>query len=405
MTQQELSEKFKKYYVPVWAPPLDFAVAGGKGPYLFDLDGKKYLDFVSGIAVNALGHCHPDIVKVLRDQTRKPLHVSSLYLQEDRVHLAELLVENSFADRVFFCNSGTEAIEGAIKFARKWASKNFGPAKRGIISFRNGFHGRSYGALSATAQEKFHAGFEPLVPGFTYLEPNNIDAVSFAADPEKICAILIEPVQAEGGILPCSKEWLTALRRLCTERRILLIFDEIQTGLGRLGTLWGHQSFGVEPDIMTLAKALGGGIPLGAVLVRDEIANCLSVGDHGNTTGGSPVAAALGLVVLERLLAPDFLEKVRETAGVLSKELSKIAKRHPTLVSGVRGMGLIQGLALKTDVAVVVNACRGQGLLACKAGADVLRLLPPLNTTPALVRKACAIIANVLRSLESKGAA
>ncbi len=401
MNQNEISEKFKKYYVPVWAPPQDFVTAGGKGPYLFGLDGKRYIDFVSGIAVNALGHAHPDIAKTLREYARKPLHVSSLYLQEDRVRLAELLVENSFADRVFFCNSGTEAIEGAIKFARKWAWKKFGPRKHGIITFRNGFHGRSYGALSATAQEKFHAGFEPLVGGFTYLAPNDIEAVRKAADPQSVCAILIEPVQAEGGILPCSNEWLHGLRALCTERNILLVFDEIQTGLGRLGTLWGHQNFGVEPDMMTLAKALGGGIPLGAVLAREEIAQSLSPGDHGNTTGGSPVAAALGLVVLGKLLEPGFLEKARTAAGVLSKELVKICRRHPALVSGARGMGLLQGLVLKTDVPAVVNACRHEGLLVCKAGADVLRIIPPLNVTPALIRRAAGILDHVLGSLGS----
>jgi predicted acetylornithine/succinylornithine family transaminase len=396
METKVLSEKLKKYYVPVWAPPDDFVITGGKGPYLFDAEGNSYIDFVTGIAVNALGHQHPALVKAFKGFAHLPYHASSLFMQKDRVLLAEQLVEQSFADKVFFCNSGTEAIEGAIKFARKWAATNFSGTKNRILSFRNGFHGRSYGALSATAQEKFHAGFGPLVPGFTYLTLNDLPGFTAAADQESVCAVIVEPVQAEGGIIPCDPEWIKEVRALCTKRNILLVFDEIQTGMGRLGTLWGYEQFRVTPDIMTLAKALGGGIPFGAVLCTNAVARCLTAGDHGNTTGGSPVAAHLGLAVLEQLAAEGFWVQVSASSTVLRQELERIAKKMPDQVGGVRGMGMLQGLVLKTDVAAVVNRCRRLGLLVCKAGPDVLRLLPPLTVKPGVIKKAAAIIRQAL---------
>ncbi|MFA5204987.1 MAG: acetylornithine transaminase [Lentisphaeria bacterium] len=396
MDTRETAELFKRYYAPVWAPPEDFVVVDGMGTRLVDADGRSYLDFVSGIAVNALGYRDPELEEAFRTAAPLPYHVSSLFLQEDRVKLAQGLVEHSFGDKVFFCNSGTEANEAAIKFARKWGSSQFSPAKHRIITFRNGFHGRSYGALSATAQEKFHHGFEPLVPGFIYLEPNDLDAFEAAADGATVCAVLVEPVQAEGGIQPCDARWLAEVRRLCTERRILLILDEIQTGLGRLGTLWGYQRFGVEPDIMPLAKAVGGGIPLGAVVMREDVAACLKPGDHGNTTGGSPVAARLGRVVLSRLLRPGFLANVSASADHLRERLTGLRQRFPSRVSEVRGMGLLQGLALTGEVAPLVTACRHHGLLVCRAGGNVLRVLPPLTVSRGEIDEAAEIIGTVL---------
>lgn len=399
MTTAEVAAKFKEYYIPIWAPPEDFVVTHGKGPYLFDLEGRKYIDFVTGIAVNALGYQHPLLTSALKATLKQPQHVSSLFLQQDRVLLAEMLVKNSFADKAFFCNSGTEAIEGCIKFARKWASVNFHSEKNKVITFYNGFHGRTYGSLSATAQEKFHHGFEPLVPGFIYLPVNDLPAFEKAADGKTVCAVLVEPVQAEGGIIPCDRDWLAQVRKICDERKIALIFDEIQMGMGRLGTLWAHQTYGIEPDIMALAKALGGGIPFGAVLVRNPIAASLKVGDHGNTTGGSPVAARLGLVVLKELLKPGFLDQVKANAELLRNSLDKIKKQFPNLVLETRGMGMLQGLVLKTDVVKVMNACRQNGLLVCKAGNEVLRFLPPLNVKSVVIKKAIAILKKVLRSL------
>lgn len=404
MNTQEIAESFQKYYVPIWAPPLDFVVGEAKGPYLFNLEGKKYIDFVGGIAVNALGYKHPALLKTYKAFSSKPLHVSSLYLQEDRVMLAKTLVENSFADKVFFCNSGTEAIEGCIKFARKWASTKFGEEKHKILCFKDGFHGRTYGALSATAQEKFHAGFKPLLPGFEFLPINNLDALEKAASEKEVCAVLVEPLQAEGGIIPCNREWLLKVREICNVRKILLVFDEVQTGMGRLGTLWGYQSFGIEPDIMALAKALGGGIPFGAVLVKDEIAYCLKVGDHGNTVGGSPLGAKLGLAVLDELLKPGFFNQVHLVSDGLQKGLIKLQAQFPAFIQEVRGMGMIQGLALNIEVPPVINLCRQKGLLVCKAGSNILRLLPPLNTKPSICRKALNIIKEVFREIKEKGA-
>lgn len=396
---KNISLKCTRYYAPVWAPPGDFAVAGGKGTYLYGADGKKYIDFVTGIAVNALGYAHPKLQKAYREFGKQPLHASALFLQEDRVLLAEMLVKNSFADNVFFCNSGTEAIEGCIKFARKWAYDHYSAKKHKVISFRNGFHGRSYGALSATAQEKFHKGFKPIVPGFIYLPANDLKALKKAADKNTVCAVLVEPVQAEGGILEIQRKWIREVRKICDARNILLIFDEIQTGMGRLGKLWGHQLLGVKPEIMACAKALGGGIPFGAVLMKKQIASCLKPGDHGNTTGGSPLAAKLGTVVLKELLKPSFLKKTRENAVFLQKSLKGLQKKFPGLISGTRGRGMLQGLVLKADVLKAVAACRAKGLLVCKAGPDVLRLIPPLNVKQAEIKKAVSIIESVLKEI------
>ena len=291
-------------------PPL----VRGKGMYLYNASGKKFLDFGTGIAVSALGHSHPLIVNELKKQGSRLLHVSNYYITPSQIELAQLLLKNSFGGRVFLCNSGTEANEGAIKFARKWA-KQTSPEKYHILSFSDCFHGRTYGSLSATAQEKFHKGFEPIVPGFHYAPFNDIGETQKILEQYQFAAIIIEPLQGEGGVNQVTTEFLTFLREYADTHRIALIYDEIQCGMGRTGAVWCYQHYGIEPDIMTLAKPVGGGIPLGAVICKDAIAEVITPGDHGTTFGGNPLACALGCVVLKEITKKSFLKQIRDSGA------------------------------------------------------------------------------------------
>ncbi len=399
MKKNKISELYSKYYIPVWTPPADFVPERGDKEYIIDKDGERYIDFVTGIAVNALGYNYSGYTKIIERFAQSGVHhVSSLFLQEDRIKLAELLVKKSFADRVFFGNSGTEAVEGAIKFARKYAYTNFGSKKNQIISFSNGFHGRTYGALAATAQKKFHKGFGPMPSGYKYLPLNDIDVFKKNANEKTVCAVIVEPIQIEGGIIKCDKKWIKEVRKICNERNILLILDEVQTGVGRLGTLWGYQKLGVTPDIMTLAKALGGGIPFGAVLMKEKIAKSLSAGDHGNTTGGSPIAAALGIEILNKISTPKFMDEVNSKSKLLMNGLKTLQKKYPDLIEDVKGEGMVFGLALKNDLKSTISACRENGLIVCSAGGNVLRLLPQLNVRTTVIKKAINILDGVFNA-------
>jgi len=361
----------------------------GEGMYIYDSDGKDYLDFGAGIAVNALGHAHPTLLKELNAQGGRIIHTSNLYYNEPQIELAARLVKHSFATKVFLCNSGTEANEAAIKFARKRGTKA-SAQKFHVLSFSDGFHGRTYGALSATAQPKFHAGVGPLPDGFHYAPFNDIQCAKATLDKYEFAAIIVEPLQGEGGVNAANVEFLRFLREYATENSISLIFDEIQCGMGRTGTLWCHEQANVFPDIMTLAKPIGGGLPLGAVLCIDEVAACISPGDHGTTFGGNPVACALGTKVIDIVSDKKFLAKVQENGDYLKGKLEALAKKFPS-IDHIRGKGLIIGVRMKDDPLKLVDECRKKGLLVIKAGMNTIRFMPPLIASRKDIDKAVKI--------------
>ncbi len=352
----------------------------GEGVRLWDADDREYMDFLSGIAVCALGHCHPKVVEAITRQAQSLIHVSNLFHIKPQIELAELLVRHSFAEKVFFANSGAEANEAAIKLARIHSK----PGRYEIISLAGSFHGRTLATVAATAQEKFHKGFEPIPKGFVYADfgsPKHVEALIS----EKTCAILCEPVQGEGGVRPMETEYLKGLRELCDQHGILLIYDEIQCGLGRTGTLFAHEQSGVFPDIMTSAKGLGGGLPIGAMLTTDEIAASMTVGTHASTFGGNPVAAASAVAVMEEILAPGFLESVQDKSRYFISRLELLAEQFPHLATGARGRGLLLGLVL-TDQGIqhgaeIVEQMFKRGVLMNFAANLVLRFIPPLIVT------------------------
>jgi predicted acetylornithine/succinylornithine family transaminase len=389
----------KKDYDSLFAPVYKregAPLTEGKDVYLYDADGNKYLDFGTGIAVNALGHAHPALIKTLREQGKMLLHSSNLYFSQTQIDLARLLLKKSFGDRVFFCNSGTEANEAAIKFARKWAKK-ISADKYHVLSFTGGFHGRTYGALSATAQEKFHAGFEPILEGFHYAAFNDIENTKKLLEQNSFAAVIVEPIQGEGGIFPATKEFLQFLREYTQQNSIALIFDEIQCGMGRAGTLWAYEQYKVIPDMMTLAKPVGGGLPLGVVICKEDIALALSPGDHGTTFGGNPVSCALGSTVLEIISQKPFLKEVRFKGEYLKKKLNELKKKLD-IIQEIRGCGLIIGIQLSEDPQPFISKCKQQGLLVVKAAQNTIRMLPPLIVKTKEIDKAVSILENVLSS-------
>jgi acetylornithine/N-succinyldiaminopimelate aminotransferase len=353
------------------------ALVRGEGMRIWDSDGKEYLDFTGGIAVTALGHSHARVVGTIREQATTLLHVSNLFHIPQQTHLAKLLCEHSFADRVFFGNSGAEANEAAIKLARKWA-KEHGASDRGdIITMRGGFHGRTLATVTATAQEKYHHGYEPLPGGFKYVPYNDLRAVERALD-SRTAAVMVEPIQGEGGVIIPDDGYLPGLRKLCDEAGVLLILDEIQTGMGRTGRLWAYEHAGVAPDIMTVAKALANGIPIGAALATEDVATAFSPGTHGSTFGGNPFATAVGLTVLTTLLEERLPERAAKMGKLMVERLEAVRGRHPGKITAVRGKGCLVGVDLVPPVADVVTGCRERGLLVLTAGDNTLRLAPAL---------------------------
>ncbi|KAJ7948932.1 putative Acetylornithine aminotransferase [Quillaja saponaria] len=356
----------------------------GKGCKLFDVEGKEYLDMSAGIAVNALGHGDADWLKAVVEQANTLTHVSNLYYSLPQVELAKRLVGSSFADRVFFANSGTEANEAAIKFARKFQRHAHPDVKEPateFIAFSNCFHGRTLGAVALTSKEQYRSPFEPVMPGVTFLEYGNAQAAKELIQQGKIAAVFVEPIQGEGGIYSASKEFLQHLRSACDEAGALLVFDEVQCGLGRTGFLWAHEAYGVFPDIMTLAKPLAGGLPIGAVLVTERVASAISYGDHGSTFAGSPLICNAALAVLDKISKPDFLTAVSEN-GLYFKELLKQKLGRNPHVREIRGLGLIIGIELDVPASPLVDACRNSGLLVLTAGkGNIVRLVPPLIIT------------------------
>ncbi|HET8578147.1 MAG TPA: aspartate aminotransferase family protein [Methylomirabilota bacterium] len=371
------------------------ALVRGEGVRVWDSDGKEYLDFTGGIAVTALGHNHPKVVGTIREQAATLLHVSNYFHIPQQTHLAKLLCEHSFADRVFFSNSGAEANETAIKLARKWA-KEHGSSDRGdIITMRGGFHGRTLATVTATAQEKYHHGFEPLPGGFKYVAYNDLRAVERAID-SRTAAVLVEPIQGEGGVIVPDDGYLPGLRKLCDEAGILLILDEIQTGMGRTGRLWCYEHAGVSPDIMSVAKALANGVPIGATLATEDVARVLTPGTHGSTFGGNPLATAVGLTVFSTMIEERLPERSERMGRLLRERLEAVHQRHPKAIKEVRGRGLLIGVDLTPPVADVVAGCRDRGLLALTAGDNTLRLAPPLIVDDASVDRAAHIINQTL---------
>lgn len=371
---------FDSVIVPTYAPSTLVPVRG-KGLELWSQDGKRYLDFTAGIAVNGLGHANPVIVEALREQAEKLWHVGNGYTNEPVLRLALALTEATFADRAFFCNSGAEANEAAFKLARKYGHAKHGPNKSRIVSCLNSFHGRTLFTVSVGGQEKYTEGFEPLPPAITHIPYNDIEAAR-AAIGDDVCAVVVEPVQGEGGVTPADPAYLKALRELCDATGALLIFDEVQCGMGRTGDLFAYMGYGVTPDILTVAKALGNGYPIGAMLTTNEIAAAFTVGAHGTTYGGNPLAASVALKVMETINTPAFLKRVKDASALLWKTLQKIQADYPQVFSLVRGSGLMIGMVLTPAYAGrakdISKAAEANGLMILIAGPEVVRLLPAL---------------------------
>lgn len=348
----------------------------GDGNYIYDSERVVYLDFFSGIAVNGLGQAYPEVVNAIADTARKIGHVSNYYYNEPNVRLAKLLCEISFAQKVFFCNSGAEAIEASLKLARKYFNR-LGQDRFEIISFDNSFHGRTYGALSVTGQKKYQEGCGPMLPGIKFATYNDIESVKKLIG-DKTAAVLLETIQCEGGIHPADQKFLKELRDLTRENGILLILDEVQTGLGRTGKMWAYEHYGIEPDIMTSAKALGAGLPMGAMLVTNQVAQGFKPGDHASTFGGNPIVSAAAVANIEAIILKDVVANAAKQGEYLKSQLAALVVEFPQLFTEVRGMGLVQGLQMTRDASSLVQKCVREGLLLGSAHATVLRFLPPL---------------------------
>jgi acetylornithine/N-succinyldiaminopimelate aminotransferase len=378
MTGEELIREGQQVLANTYARQPILLVRG-EGTRVWDSTGKEYLDFVGGIAVCSLGHCHPKVVQALEEQARQLIHCSNLYYIGPQVELARRLCEHSFGERVFFCNSGTEANEAAIKLARKYAKERSGEDRYEIITMEESFHGRTMGALSATGQKKFHKGFEPLLPGFQYVPFDDLKAVEGAITPQT-CAVMVEPIQAEGGVNLPSPGYLKGLRELCDQTGIVLIYDEVQVGMGRTGKLFAYQHWDAPPHIMTVAKSLANGVPIGALVATEEVAKAFSPGTHAATFGGNPLATRVGCVVIDTLFGDGVLENCQEQGAYLTKGLLDLKERY-SFIRDVRGKGLIIGAELAFEGKEMVDRCLERGfLINCTAG-RVLRFLPPLIVT------------------------
>ena len=395
METRELLEWSARYHTPNYGR-TPICLVRGDGMRVWDSDGREYLDFAAGIAVVALGHCHPRVTGAIREAAATLLHVSNLYHTAPQIHLAKLLCEHSFADRVFFCNSGAEANEAAIKLVRRYAKERFASDRYEIIAMRNSFHGRTLATVTATGQEKYQHGFEPLVPGFKHVPYNDLRAVERAID-SRTAAVLVEPIQGEGGVNVPDEGYLPGLRKLCDETGVLLVLDEVQTGIGRTGALWAYEHAGIAPDVMTLAKALANGVPMGAMLAREAVARCLTPGSHASTFGGTPFVASVALAVLRTVIEEKIPERAARMGRLLVDGLQRLAARVPA-VRAVRGRGLLIGVELDRPAGPVVDRCREAGLLVLTAGEQVLRLAPPLIAEAADCERALGILGTALAS-------
>ncbi|MCX7923123.1 MAG: acetylornithine transaminase [Clostridia bacterium] len=380
MKLDEVIELDKQYFMNTFGDRVPVCFEYGKGINLWDTNGKKYYDFLAGIAVTALGHSHPKLVAAIKEQAEKFIHCSNYYYIEPQAKLAKVLVENSCAGKVFFSNSGAEANEGAIKLARIYFKKKGMPEKYEIITLKNSFHGRTLTTIAATGQEKFQKPFTPLTPGFVHVPLNDLEALKSAVN-ESTCAIMLEPIQGEGGVNLLDLEYMQAVKKLCEEKGLLLILDEIQTGLGRTGKLFAYQHFGIEPDIFTLAKAIGGGFPIGALCAKDFVAQAFEPGDHGSTYGGNPLGCSAGLAVMDTLINEGLVENAEKVGSYLLSKLDELSKKY-SFITEVRGKGLLVGVQFTSDISKKVkDLCFEKGYLVGMAGPSVLRLLPPLIVT------------------------
>jgi len=397
MTNQEIAALAAEHIMPTYAPP-PIAFVRGEGSWLFDADGKRYLDFVAGIAVCGVGHAHPRLAAAICEQAGRIMHTSNLFVIEPQARLAERLAGLSFADRCFVCNSGAEANEAAIKLVRKWALRHLAEGQRTIVTAEKSFHGRTLTTVTATGQEKYQEAFKPLPPGFRYVPFADIEALRAAVD-DTVCAVMLEPIQGEGGINVPPADYLPAVRELCDERGILLIFDEVQTGVARTGTWWGYQQFGVVPDIMTLAKSLGGGFPIGACLAAGEVATTFEPGDHASTFGGNHLACAAALATLAIIEDEDLLGNAKRMGERLVASFTELAQTSAA-VDHIRGRGLLLGVQLTGEIARALAAgCLERGLVINAVAPDVLRLAPPLTISADECDQAVATIGAVLAEL------
>jgi len=397
MNKQQVIETDKKYYMPVFNR-YDIVLSHGEGPYVYDIEGKKYLDFLAGIAVNLLGHAHPKLVAAIAQQAGKMIHCSNIYYTEVQATLAKRLAAVSGLDKVFLANSGAEANEGAIKLARKYA-KTLDPQKVEIISAQHCFHGRTLATLTATAQPKYQEGLEPLPGGFKYVDFNDIQALK-AMVSEKTCAILLEPIQGEGGVNVPDENYLKQVRQLCNEAGVVLILDEIQTGMGRTGTMFAYQQYGIVPDIVTIAKGLGGGVPIGAFMASDKIAAAFHSGDHGSTFGGNPLVCAAANAVLTEIEQEELLKNAQQTGLYLRNALLKLKEKYPAIITEVRGKGLMLGAQLTIEGRDIANGCLDDGVIInCTAG-NVLRFVPPLIIQPVHVDEMITVLDKVLAKIK-----
>jgi acetylornithine/N-succinyldiaminopimelate aminotransferase len=373
----------------------DITLVRGKGSTLWTSDDRRFLDFCAGIGVNGLGYGDRAVVKAIRDQAGKLMHISNLYHSEPTSRLAQRLVELSFPSRVFFANSGSEANEAAIKFARRVGSEQ---GRTELFAFERSFHGRTMGVLSLTWTPKYREPFAPLLPDTGFLPWGDLNAIAERVGP-KTAAVLVEPVQGEGGLRPAPAAFLQGLRTLCTERGVLLIVDEVQCGFGRTGRMFAYEHAGITPDILTVAKPLGGGLPMGATLLAEPFVSKLHIGDHGSTFGGNPVCAAASHAILDRLTEKGFIESIAKKGAQLERGLKKLARKHKTKIVEIRGLGLMQGVEFKGDASLVVKGLKEKGILTIKAGDKVLRLLPPLVIKPAEIREFLAALDAVVGDL------
>jgi acetylornithine/N-succinyldiaminopimelate aminotransferase len=393
MDTKTLMEWSAKYHTPNYGrTPL--VLVRGEGTRVWDSDNREYLDFTTGIAVTGLGHCHPVITGAIREAAATLLHVSNIFHNAPQVHLAKLLVEHSFADRVFFCNSGAEANEAALKVVRKYAKERLATDRYEVIATNNSFHGRTLATVSATGQPKYHHGFEPLMAGFKHVPYNDLRAMERALD-SHTAAILVEPIQGEGGVNIPDDGYLPGLRKLCDDSGALLIFDEVQTGVGRTGRLWAYEHTGVEPDVMTLAKALANGIPIGAMLCREDVASALTAGSHGSTFAGSAFVTSVALATLTTIIGDKLPERAEHRGRELMDGARELQKKLP-VIKEVRGRGLLIGIELTKPAAPVMDACREAGLLVLTAGEKVVRLAPPLIVESADCKRALEILGGAL---------
>ena len=393
MTTEELIALSDKNIMETYRR-IPIVLVKGSGAKVWDSDGKEYLDFVAGIAVCSLGHSNFKVVEAIKKQVEILTHVSNLYYIEPQIGLARLLVENSFADKVFFCNSGAEANEAAIKLARKYAYEKTGGDRYEIITMIDSFHGRTLATITATGQEKFQKGFAPLPGGFKYVPFNDLSALEHAIT-EKTCGIMLEPIQAEGGIRIPDNDYLRGVRKICNDNDLLLMLDEVQVGMGRTGSLFAYENYGIEPDIMTLAKAMGNGFPVGAMLATDRVAAAFVPGSHASTFGGNPLGMAAGLAVMEVLLKEGVLENCKKTGSYFLEKLNELKKTH-SIIKEVRGRGLIIGMELSVEGEDIVKKCRDKGILInCTCG-NILRFVPPLIITAEDVDMAVNVLDEVM---------